>query len=356
MPGWGFGSLFSGWNGLARFWICLVALLAICGATLQILGPPQHSPPPRPVADARPPPQPQPAAPAPAPLASQVPPAQRPGRSTPGPIADPDPALLEPMAGSTTDLLPRIADDGRMPMQVYAAGFDGTSRRPRVGLLIAGIGLSQSDSEAAIHSLPGGVTLAFSPYAQSPAKLLDDARLAEHEYLLSIPMEPQGFPLNDPGPQALMTSASPEQNHARLDWALSRMRGYVGVTGALGAGLLGERFASLPDELQPLLADLAHRGLLYVDPRQNAASLPLAWNRSVDLVIDTPDDAAAIDDKLAQLSRLAHTRFIALGLATAPRPVTIQRIAAWADGLTADRLALAPVSALVKPPAKGTGQ
>src|SRR5262249_47309534 len=141
----------------------------------------------------------------------------RPGRDTPGPIAEPDPALLEQAPESPSEMLPRIAADGRMPMQVYAAGFDTSTRRPRVGLLIAGIGLNQAESEAAIRSLPHGVTLAVSPYAQTTAKLLAAARAAEHEYLLSIPMEPQGFPLNDPGKQALMTSLSPEQNRARLD-------------------------------------------------------------------------------------------------------------------------------------------
>jgi uncharacterized protein len=355
MPRQVIGSLFSGWSGLAWFWVCMVVLLAIAGATLQILGPLPHEQPARPVAQARPPlPRPQPAAPAPAPVAEKASLTPQPGRSTPGPIADPDPALLEPMTGSTTNLLPRIAADGRMAMQVYAAGYDDSSRRPRVGLLLAGIGMSQSDSEAAIHSLPGGITLAFSPYARSPEKLLADARLAEHEYLLSIPMEPQGFPLNDPGPQALMTSVSPEQNHVRLDWALSRIRGYAGATGALGDGLLGERFASLADELQPVLAELAHRGLFYVDPTPSSAPSPLVWSRGVDVVIDTPEDLATIDDRLTQLSLLAHARGSALGLATAPKPFTVERIAAWAGGLTADGLALAPVSALVKPPAKGT--
>ena len=59
-----------------------------------------------------------------------------------------------------------------MPMQVYAAGFDSSTRRPRVGLLLAGVGLNQADSDTAIRSLPGGVTLAFSPYAQNVTKLL----------------------------------------------------------------------------------------------------------------------------------------------------------------------------------------
>ncbi len=276
----------------------------------------------------------------------------RPGRDTPGPIADPDPALLEPTGGTSGDLLPRIAMDGRLPMQVYAAGFDSSTRRPRVGLLLAGIGLDQSASDTAVRKLPGGVTLAISPYAQNLAKLLVAARLAEHEYLLSIPMEPQGFPLNDPGPQALMTNLPPEQNHTRLEWVLSRITGYAGATGALGT-LRGERFTSLPDQINPVLAELAHRGLLYVDPRRGASPLPQAWNRSVDIIVDEPPTAVEIDNKLAQLSRLARDKGSALGFVGVVRPVSIERIANWANGLTADGLALAPVSALVQPPAHG---
>jgi hypothetical protein len=234
-------------------------------------------------------------------------------------------------------------------MQVYAAGFDSSTLRPRVGLLLAGVGLNQAESEAAIRTLPGGVTLAISPYAQNTARLLGAARSAEHEFLLSIPMEPQGFPLNDPGRQALMTSLSVEQNRSRLEWALSRISGYVGAVGAEGS-LRGERFASLPEEMNPVLAELARRGLLYVDPRPGAAPLPLVWSRRVDLVIDAPGAAADIDDKLAQLARLAREKGSALGFAGAVRPVTTQRLAAWANGLAADGLALAPVSALVQAP------
>jgi uncharacterized protein len=346
------------------FWLVVAVVLASGGVTLQLLGPPQATSPRVPsVAPldkiAAPTQQPaQPAKPSPPvlakspPTAAKTPAGPRPGRDTPGPVADPDPALLEPMEGTSGDLVPRIATDGRLPMQVYAAGFDSSTRRPRVGLLLAGVGLDQAASDTAIRSLPGGVTLAISPYAQNLAKLLVAARLAEHEYVLSIPMEPQGFPLNDPGPQALMTNLPPEQNHTRLEWALSRIAGYVGVTGALG-NLHGERFASLPDQINPVLAELAHRGLLYIDPRRGASALPQLWSRSVDLVVDEPPTAVEIDIKLAQLSRLARDKGSALGLVGVVRPVTIERIATWANALTADGLALAPVSALVQAPATG---
>jgi uncharacterized protein len=332
------------------FWAVVLLLLAAGGAALQVLGP--LPPPPRPevasVVAPHPPavapvvPAQQPAAPATS--------GPRPGRETPGPIADPDPALLEPLIGQPDNPLPRIAADGRMPMRVYAAGFDQRTRRPRIGLVLAGVGLNQADSDAAIRTLPGWVTLAFSPYAANPAKLLSVARIAEHEFLVSLPMEPQGFPLNDPGSQAMMANLPPEQNHQRLEWAMSRIAGYAGATGALGT-TRGERFAALPDQMNPVLTELAKRGLFYVDARPGAAALPIAWGRSVDIVIDEPATAVDIDDKLARLARLAREKGSALGLATAVRPVTVNRIAAWANGLAADGLTLAPLSALVKPPA-----
>jgi polysaccharide deacetylase 2 family uncharacterized protein YibQ len=236
-----------------------------------------------------------------------------------------------------------------MPMQVYAAGYDRSTRRPRVGLLLAGIGLNQADSEAAIRALPVGITLAVSPYADNAAKLLSIARTTQHEYLLSLPMEPQGFPLNDPGNQALMTSLPPEQNHTRLLGLLSRLTGYVGAVGAEGS-LRGERFASLRDEMDPVLTELASRGLLYVDPRPGTKSPPFVWSRTVDLVVDEPATAADIDDKLAQLSRLARDKGSSLGFAGTVRPVTVQRLVTWANGLMGDGLALVPVSALVQAP------
>lgn len=325
-------------------------MLATGGVALQLLGPPAQ-PPTRPLAAAVEASRPQTVQqrPAPAQPPAQGKPVPHPGRDTPGPIADPDPALLEPLIDQPDNPLPRIAMDGRMPMQVYASGFDQSTRRPKVGLLLAGVGLNQADSDVAVRLLPRGITLAISPYAANLAKLLASARAAEHEYLLSLPMEPQGFPLNDPGSQAMMTNLPPEQNLQRLEWAMTRIAGYVGATDALGA-IRGERFAAQPDQMKQVLSELAQRGLLYVEARPGAAPPPFVWARTIDMVIDEPATAADIDDRLGQLTKLARDKGSALGLATTVRPVTVRRIAVWANGLAADGLALAPVSALVKPP------
>jgi polysaccharide deacetylase 2 family uncharacterized protein YibQ len=274
--------------------------------------------------------------------------AARPGRGLPGPIADPEPALLESAAGAPQTMLPRISTDGRTPMAVYAAGFDPTNLRPRVGLLIAGIGMSSADSMAAIRTLPGGVTLAISAYADNIAPLLAAARMTEHEYLLSVPMEPVGFPANDPDDRfALMTSLPPEQNLKRLGALLGRMTGYVGVTDGMGQ-LHGERLMGMPDQLDSVLTAVASRGLLFVDARVGQRVLPYAWNRPADLVVD----AATLDQRLNALTSMALEKGSALGIVSLPRPVTVARILAWTNTLTAKGVALAPVSALVQPPAK----
>jgi polysaccharide deacetylase 2 family uncharacterized protein YibQ len=349
------GHVLRGWRGLGVFWLAVLLVLGGGAAVLQMLGPP--APVHKQAAAARP--QVAAAAPAAAPMPPpplvtehrDAPAPDRPGRDTPGPIADPDPALLEPTPGAASEMMPRIAEDGRRPMQVYAAGFDRSSRRPRVGILLAGVGLNEDDSLKAIRDLPGGVTLAISPYASKLPKLLATARLAEHEYLLSIPMEPQGFPANDPGPRALMTSLSSGENLDRLRWLLAHFSGYVGATNALGA-MRGERLAGVADQIDPVLAELARRGLLYVDAR-TARSGGMAiqhrvWSRDIDLVLDEP--IGDIDVKLAQLEEIAHDKGDALGLAGAPSPVTVEHIAVWANGLLDRGLALAPVSALMRPP------
>lgn len=239
-----------------------------------------------------------------------------------------------------------------MPMQVYAAAFHRADPRPRVGLVLSGVGLDRDASLEAIHSLPAGITLAVSPYAQDPAPLLAAIRASGHEYLLSIPMEPESFPLNDPGNHALLTSQTPAQNQRQLEWALSRFAGYVGATGALGL-TDGERFAGSAEDMAPVLQDLARRGLLYVDPRPHATRLPFAWGRTADVVIDDPGDAASVDAALHRLDRIAERRGRALGVVGAVRPVAVAVVAAWANGLASQGLALAPVTALALPPPHG---
>ncbi|MCK8786518.1 divergent polysaccharide deacetylase family protein [Roseomonas sp. NAR14] len=263
-------------------------------------------------------------------------------------IPPPDPALIEE---SRQGPLPRVAADGRTPIRTYARPFDRADRRPRLGIVIAGMGLSGAMTEDAIRRLPPAVSLAFSPYAVRLDPMLAKARARGIEVMVSLPLEPAGYPLNDPGDHALLTGLPLVENLDRLDWSLSRFAGYVGAVGALGA-MRGERFAAMGDLLGTVQDVLRGRGLLYIDPRPGAVpgALPRAWGRGVDIVLDDPATRGEIERRLAELERLAREHGAALGLAGDPTPVLVERIAGWAAGLEARGVVLAPVSALIRRP------
>lgn len=328
-------------RALGWFW-AVVILLAVAGAGfLQWHGPPAHGVPSQ-------------AANTVEPVATSAPTLLAVG----GPIVPPDPALLEPSKDYAGGFLPRIGVDHRTPAQAYAATAAPAEARPMVAILLAGIGMSATDSEQAIVAAPAAVSLAISPYTVQPEALLAETRLHGHEYFVSIPMEPRGYPLDNPGNRALLTGNSPAMNDQILGWALTRFGGYVGATGALGA-LHGERFADSPTQLGPILDELARRGLLYVDPRSgpgSGAALPPSLTgppvtgRGVDVPVDPTPGAAEIDASLASLEQVARTRGSALGLVSTPRPVAIARLVAWAAGLKERGLALVPVSLVVRTP------
>ncbi|MCX8134739.1 MAG: divergent polysaccharide deacetylase family protein [Roseococcus sp.] len=330
-----------GWRWLGLFWAACLALFAVGAAILAWLGPP---------------PAPEAAeSPAPPGATPEVPAAAAPAPAPPPPLptlaagqASPhiDGRLVEP---SPQGLLPRIGADGRMPMRVYARPFDRNDPRPRAALVVGGLGMNTALTEQAIQSLPPAVGLAFSPYAPRPYPLLERARERGFETLVAIPMEPTGFPLNDPGQQALLTGLAWTENARRLDWVLSRYAGHAGAIGALGP-LRGERFAAMAEPHGQMQAVLAQRGLYYIDPRAGAPSPARAWGRSLDVVVDEPPSRAEIELRLAELERLARERGAALGYAGEASPVAIARIAAWAAGLEARGVVLAPPSALARAP------
>ncbi|MCW5752612.1 MAG: divergent polysaccharide deacetylase family protein [Alphaproteobacteria bacterium] len=271
----------------------------------------------------------------------------------PGPIGPlppvPDPALVQP---GPYGPLPVIAPDGRQAWQVYARPFDRADPRPRIAILIGDLGFSVSASNAAIERLPQGVTLAFAPYAEDLQNWIGKARLHGHEVMLQLPMEPLDYPTNDPGPRALLTSLGADDNMRRLEWMLGRFSGYVGVT-----NYMGSKFTTSAADMRPILEALRDRGLLFVDSRSSQRSV--AWSVARELrmahaannrFIDNEASRLSIDARLEELERIARDHGTALGIGY-PYPVTIERVAAWAAQLERKGLLLAPVSAVVQPPA-----
>jgi hypothetical protein len=247
--------------------------------------------------------------------------------------------------------IPRIAADGARPAEMYARAINPTQARkdgPRIAIVIGGLGVSATLTDKAIDKLPGPVTFAFPPYGADIERLVTRARAEGHEILLQAAMEPFDYPDNDPGPQTLLTSLSADQNIDRLQWLMSRMRGYVGI-----ASLMGARFTASDQALTPVLKEIARRGLIYVDDGSSSRSvapqiagaqnLPFA---KADIVLDAAPTPAGIDQALARLELAARERGSAVGYATAS-PASVARIADWAKNVASRGFVLVPISMVV---------
>lgn len=241
--------------------------------------------------------------------------------------------------------LPRIAPDGRVPAQAYARPFVANGK-PRVALIVGGLGLNPDTTRAAIERLPAEVTLSFVPYAQGLQAWIDMARAQGHEVMLEVPMEPTGYPANDPGPYTLLANADTTDVQAKMNWLLSRATGYFGVT-----NYLGDRFATSDESMTAFMTVLRQRGVAFLDDG-SMSRRPGAWSRaSANRIVDEEQSPTAIMSQLNALEALAKARGQALGTGFS-YPVTVEAAARWTAGLEARGLQLAPASALANRPGR----
>lgn len=257
----------------------------------------------------------------------------------------PDPGLVERTVVGT---LPVVGRDGRKAWQVYARPFNSVEKRLKISVVLYGLGHREFATRVAIQGLPGAITLAFMPYARRLTSWMAEARMAGHEVLMMVPMEPINYPGDDPGPQALLTSLTLSDNTKRLEWMLGRGSGYVGVT-----DFMGSRFTNSTKHMKAFLGNLKKRGLLFVKSRVSAQTISrkisaasrIPFAKSA-LFIDSQASRVAIDAQLLKTEKLArrHGSVVVMGGLI---PVTIERVAKWAATVEERGFVLAPVSSQI---------
>ena len=263
----------------------------------------------------------------------------------PAPMAD----LIET---SSIGQLPRIGPGNRKPSDVYARltpmGVLHSSR-PKIAILLGGMGLNPKLTQRATRELPGDVTFAFAPYGDNLQEQVNKARANGHEVLLQLPMEPMGFPANNPGPRTLLSDADDVANIEALHWHMSRFAGYTGITNYMGGKLL-----NTPKALKPVMLELRKRGLIYLEDASTAvtvsedvatkANVPY---RNSEIVIDGVPTPEGIATALELLEAEAKANGFAVGTGSGLE-VTQEAVKEWAKELREKGIILVPVSALYK--------
>lgn len=252
----------------------------------------------------------------------------------------------EPVPPAALGLLPAKTDAEPPAWQRFAAVAPAAVERPLIAILIDDMGIDMPHSAEAV-ALPGPLTLSYLPYADQITRQVEGARRAGHELMVHVSMEPEsGRP--DPGPNVLSANLRAIEIIRRLDWALDRFSGFVGVNNHMGS-----RFTADAQAMELVLGEFKRRGLLFVDSRTTTRTVAPQVARRLNLPFAERDvfmdDTASAEVVAAQLLRteeIARRTGSAIAIGH-PREATLNTLRRWLPTLERRGFSLAPVSAVV---------
>ncbi len=267
----------------------------------------------------------------------------------------PDPAAFQSQEPPASPVLAptqvALAEGADLPAwRRYASVYQATTERPRIAVVLTGLGFSSQATEAAIDDLPPGVTLSFTPYVRKLPQWIARARGNGHEVMLDLPMEPITYPDDDPGPRALLTQLDEVENRQRLQWVIGRAEGFVGLVANMGS-----RFTGSEPHLKPVLQEIKSQGLMFVDNRSSEDSRVAAVAQDLGLphainnrTLDEGDvGRLTIDARLAQIERMALNEGASVAIGR-PYPATLERLGEWVETLDARGFELVPITVLAQ--------
>jgi polysaccharide deacetylase 2 family uncharacterized protein YibQ len=198
---------------------------------------------------------------------------------------------------------------------------------PAIAIVIDDLGEDVVHTKQAM-ALPRQVALAFLPYPSRTPALAREAGRAGHEVLVHMPMQALGDA--DPGPMALKVGLPRTEILRRLDWAVARVPGFVGLNNHEGS-----RFTADADALAPVMARLAERNVFFFDSRTTPDTKGEAVARAYgvtsagrDVFLDNVATIDAVDAELRALEARARSQGVAIAIGH-PHGITLDAVGYW---------------------------
>lgn len=236
--------------------------------------------------------------------------------------------------------------DNTTPFNAYAQLFEDQGNAPLVSIAIRDFGLSETLSSR-ILSLPAAVTPILSPYSPRAEDWQKAAREDGHEFWLHAPMEQLTYPLNDPGPLAIMSGDMIEPNLERLKKIMGSAAGYPGI-----AIETNRRFESNSLMLTNIITALFDRGLGIAEINaaapelsQKAAESENAPFVKTAIDIDDPRWGRDIGAALTVIESRARNGEHVFAVMT-PTPASLEALEQWIATLPDKNIRIAPLSAI----------
>ena len=220
--------------------------------------------------------------------------------------------------------------------------------RGRLAILLDDAG-QKDDLVSAACALPTQVGVAVLPFLPKSAETANAVHAAGHEVWLHLPMEPEDYPANKPGPGAVLVEMTTDELRTTVHSALNNVPHAVGVNNHMGS-----RATANLKTMTWIMQELSARGMAFIDSRttiktvaEKAARAQGVPTNRRHVFLDNDRNAAAIRKQLDEAVYRCRIdgEAIAIGHLDA---VTVEVLAAELPGLAARGADLVKPSDLVR--------
>jgi polysaccharide deacetylase 2 family uncharacterized protein YibQ len=219
---------------------------------------------------------------------------------------------------------------------------------PRLAIVIDDMGQDLGRARAFLE-LKIPITPSILPHLPASRAVALLARERGRDYLLHLPMQPQGYPQVNPGRGALTES----MDRAELGRVIAE--NLESVPGAVGCNNhMGSRLTELPTPMGWVMAELRERGLYFLDSVTSSRSVAArvaresktAWARR-DVFLDNVRETGAIGKQIEKAIKRARQTGQAIAIGH-PHRTTLNVLKQWIPKISEAGMEVVPLGELVQ--------
>ncbi len=142
--------------------------------------------------------------------------------------------------------------------------------QPQVAIILDDVGLGHMSSFKKALKIPYPLTFAIIPFRRYSRECAAMARGGGFDMMVHMPMEPIGYPTEDPGPGAIFERDSRELIEKKIQAAIDNIQYAVGMNNHMGS-----KATSIPFTMRVVMRKLKKTGLFFIDSRTTAETVAL---------------------------------------------------------------------------------
>lgn len=185
---------------------------------------------------------------------------------------------------------------------------------PRVAVVIDDVG-NQTESIPIYSRMNQPLTFAILPGRPHSRRFYEKFK-SRYEFIIHFPMEPKGYPENDPGKHALMTSMSKDNLQEQVKKILNRYPKVVGINNHMGS-----KFTSSPESMSVVMKVLSSREMFFLDSLTSRESVVSKIGKKYGVTVlrnqvflDNERNTDSIRNQFRRLVELARKEGTAIGI------------------------------------------